>query len=89
MVRNVGGETVGAQKQRLTRIEAVIRCMYLAAIGGNVRAAEFLCDRGWGTVPQEFDVTLPENLDEIRKRRWEQAAPAFAAAAQQTESDEP
>jgi len=30
-----------------------------------------------------------EDLEQIRKRRWEQAAPAFAAAARQSQSDEP
>lgn len=35
---------------------ALVEAMYTEALGGNVQAAAWLADRGWGKVPDKLDL---------------------------------
>ena len=56
IVRLIAAEPRSTADKR-TKIESIIRATFDAAVGGDMKAVEFIADRGWGKPVQPVDQT--------------------------------
>lgn len=64
MIREIGGEVVDPATG-WTRVEAMIRRLYVDAINGKQASAEVLLERGWGKVPAPVQIDLKAEFTAI------------------------
>lgn len=62
MVRRIAAEPVSHEDKR-TKLEAIVRATFTAAIVGDIKAVEFIAERGWGKVVQPIE---QNNSGELR-----------------------
>jgi hypothetical protein len=61
MVRRIAAEPV-SKDEKMMKMEAVIRATFAAAFRGDMKAVEFLADRGWGKATQPIENVGSEPL---------------------------
>jgi hypothetical protein len=94
LVRRIGDEVMVSPdgKVHMTRLEGVVRRMYLLAGNGNVQAATILFNRGWGMPPQTIEGELttytPEQLEKQRRSRMKAVMPALARMVQRLNAED-
>lgn len=64
LVRDIGNEIVD-EERGWSRIDAVLRRLYLDAMQGKTTAAEILLERGWGKVPTAIDLDITKEVRHV------------------------
>ena len=56
-LKKVLASVLGDEKEQKTALEAIMMAMRKKALNGDVRAAQFLVDRGYGMAKQDISLT--------------------------------
>lgn len=75
LIRDIGNEVIDPAL-KWTRVETVIRSLYVKAMKGDVAAAREILDRGWGRVPLPVELDSSSEVRQLLQEKgiaWTQA----------------
>ena len=79
IIRRIAAEPISPEDKR-TKLEAVVRVVYANAAKGDIKAAEFIADRGWGKPVQPVDQKTAGTLKVTQKNMSDAELKAEIAA---------